>query len=129
MNKLTLAALLLSTMIPCLINLVIGRRALVRSVPGLSPWLLNYLRPLAQRALVTALVTEQMAINVILGVAAIRRCSPYDHVRSRRWTVLMSPRTVPGAEPTTRGVRFGDSQLTDTMVEYRSLLPSLPLGR
>jgi hypothetical protein len=34
--------------------------------------LLNYLRPLARCVLVIALVTGQMAINVILGVAAIQ---------------------------------------------------------
>jgi hypothetical protein len=66
---------LLSTMIPSLINLVIGGTALMRAVPGLSPWLLGYL-PAAgavrsfHRAWIAAVLTGQIAFGVILGVAA-----------------------------------------------------------
>jgi hypothetical protein len=47
-------SLLLSTMIPSLINLVIGGTALIRAVPGLSPWLLSYLPRTAQCAAMIA---------------------------------------------------------------------------
>jgi hypothetical protein len=67
-------ALLLSTMIPSLINLVIGGTALMRALPGLSPWLLRYLPaagavPSYDRAWIAAVLTGQVALGVILGVA------------------------------------------------------------
>jgi hypothetical protein len=66
-------ALLLSTMIPSLINLMIGGTALMRAVPGLSQWLLNYLPATGavrtyDRAWIAAVLTGQVALGVILGV-------------------------------------------------------------
>jgi hypothetical protein len=67
-------ALLLSTMIPSLINLVIGGTALMRAVPGLSPALLHFLPatggvPAYDRAWIAAVLTLQAALGAILGVA------------------------------------------------------------
>jgi Domain of unknown function (DUF4062) len=66
-------ALLLSTMIPSLINLMIGGTALIRAVPGLSPWLLNYLPANGavhsyDRAWIAAVLTGQITLGVVLGV-------------------------------------------------------------
>jgi hypothetical protein len=67
-------ALLLSTMIPSLINLVIGGTALMRAVPGLSSALLHRLPatggvPTYDRAWIAAVLTVQAALGAILGVA------------------------------------------------------------
>jgi hypothetical protein len=66
-------ALLLSTMIPSLVNLVIGGTALMRAVPGLSPFVLGYLPATGavrsyDRAWIAAVLTGQVALGVILGV-------------------------------------------------------------
>ena len=65
--------LLLSTMIPSLVNLVIGGTALMRAVPGLSPFVLGYLPATGavrsyDRAWIAAVLTGQVALGVILGV-------------------------------------------------------------
>jgi hypothetical protein len=67
-------ALLLSTMIPSLINLVIGGTALMRAVPGVSPLLLRFLPatggvPSYNRAIIAAVLTLQAALGAVLGVA------------------------------------------------------------
>ena len=68
-------ALLLSTMIPSLVNLVIGGTALMRAVPGLPSLLLRYIPagqavPAFDRAWLALVLTLQVAGGVILGVAA-----------------------------------------------------------
>jgi hypothetical protein len=60
-------------MIPSLINLTIGSTVLMRAVPGLSQWLLNYLPATGRvrsydRAWIAAVLTGQVALGVILGV-------------------------------------------------------------
>jgi hypothetical protein len=67
-------ALLLSTMIPSLINLAIGGTALIRAIPGLEPALLHFLPatggvPVHDRAWIAAVLTMQAALGAILGVA------------------------------------------------------------
>jgi hypothetical protein len=68
-------ALLFSTMIPSLVNLVIGGTALFRAAPGLPSLLLRNM-PTGQavlafdRAWVALVLTLQVAGGVILGVAA-----------------------------------------------------------
>jgi hypothetical protein len=67
--------LLLSTMIPSVINLVISGTALMRAVPGVSPGLLAYLPAYDavrtfDRAWIAAVLTGQVALGAILGVAA-----------------------------------------------------------
>jgi hypothetical protein len=67
-------ALLLSTMIPSLINLAIGGTALMRAVPGLSRTLLHFLPatggvPIYDRAWIAAVLTAQAAFGAVLGVA------------------------------------------------------------
>jgi hypothetical protein len=67
-------ALLLSTMIPSLINLGIGGTALMRAVPGLSSLLLRFLPatggvPTYDRAWIAAVLTMQAALGAVLGVA------------------------------------------------------------
>jgi hypothetical protein len=66
--------LLLSTMIPSLINLAIGGTALMRAVPGLSSALLHFLPvtggvPTYDRAWIAAVLTLQAALGALLGVA------------------------------------------------------------
>jgi hypothetical protein len=66
-------SLLLSTMIPSLLNLVIGGTALMRAVPGLSPLLAHYLPANGavrsyDRAWIAAVLTGQVALGVVLGV-------------------------------------------------------------
>jgi hypothetical protein len=66
-------ALLLSTTIPSVINLIIGGTALMRAVPGLSPLLLNHLPADGSvrsydRAWIAAALTGQVTLGVILGV-------------------------------------------------------------
>ena len=68
-------ALLLSTMIPSLVNLVIGGTALTRTAPGLPSLLLRYVPagrsvPAFDRAWVALVLTLQVVGGVILGVAA-----------------------------------------------------------
>jgi hypothetical protein len=68
-------ALLLSTMIPSLVNLVIGGTALTRTVPGLPSLLLRSMPagravPTFDRAWVAFVLTLQVAGGVFLGVAA-----------------------------------------------------------
>jgi hypothetical protein len=67
-------ALLLSTMIPSLINLAIGGTALMRAIPGLAPALLHFLPatggvPVHERAWIAAVLTLQAALGAVLGVA------------------------------------------------------------
>ncbi len=67
-------ALLLSTMIPSLVNLAIGGTALMRPVPGLSPALLHFMPaasgvPTYDRAWIAAVLTLQAALGAVLGVA------------------------------------------------------------
>lgn len=68
-------ALLLSTMIPSLTNLVIGGTSLLRGAPGLPALLLrfipaqgNVLKP--DRAWIAAVLTIQVAAGAVLGLAA-----------------------------------------------------------
>ncbi len=68
-------ALLLSTMIPSIINLVISGVALARTVPGLPLFLLRYIPsgcavPVHDRLWVACVLTLQVAIGVFLGVTA-----------------------------------------------------------
>jgi len=70
-----LYALLLSTMIPSLLNLFIGGTALMRAAPGLPQLLLRYMPagravPIFDRAWVAFVLTAQVAVGVILGVMA-----------------------------------------------------------
>jgi hypothetical protein len=67
-------ALLLSTMIPSLINLAVGGTALVRAVPGLPQVLLRCLPatrsvPAYDRTWIAAVLTLQAALGVTLGIA------------------------------------------------------------
>jgi hypothetical protein len=67
-------ALLLSTMIPSLINLAIGGTALMRAVPGLPQALLHFMPaaggvPTYDRAWIATVLTLQAALGAILGVA------------------------------------------------------------
>jgi hypothetical protein len=68
-------ALLLSTMIPSLINLFIGGTALMRTVPGFSSILLGYLPVKGtvrayDRAWIASVLTLQAAMGTVLGIAA-----------------------------------------------------------
>jgi hypothetical protein len=68
-------ALLLSTMIPSLVNLVIGGTALTRTAPGLPLLLLRFMPagrsvPAFDRAWIALVLTLQIAGGVFLGVAA-----------------------------------------------------------
>jgi hypothetical protein len=68
-----LYALLISTMIPSIVNLVIGGTALMRAAPRLSPWLLNYLPATGvvrsyDRAWIAAVLTGQVALGAMLGI-------------------------------------------------------------
>jgi hypothetical protein len=70
-----LYALLLSTMIPSLVNLAIGGTALARTAPGLPSLLLRSLPagqavPAFDRAWLALVLTMQVAGGVILGIAA-----------------------------------------------------------
>jgi hypothetical protein len=67
-------ALLLSTMIPSLINLAIGGTALMRAIPGLPSLLLRFMPaaggvPVYDRAWIATVLTAQAALGAILGVA------------------------------------------------------------
>jgi hypothetical protein len=67
-------ALLLSTMIPSLVNLVIGGTSLVRGVPGAPPLLLQKIPaqgnvPKFDRAWIATALTAQVALGAALGVA------------------------------------------------------------
>lgn len=68
-------ALLLSTMIPSLINLAIGGTALLRGIPGLQSWLLRLVPdgeavPAYDRPLAAFVLTFQWAAGIVLGIAA-----------------------------------------------------------
>jgi hypothetical protein len=68
-------ALLLSTMIPSLINLAIGGMALTRGVPGVSRLLLRWIPegrdvPVYRRPLAAVALTTQMFAGAFLGIAA-----------------------------------------------------------
>jgi hypothetical protein len=68
-------ALLLSTMIPSLVNLVIGGTALTRTAPGLPSLLLRFMPagravPAFDRGWIALVLTLQVAGGVILGIAA-----------------------------------------------------------
>jgi len=69
-----LYALLLSTMIPSLVNLVIGGTSLVRGVPGISTMLLRYIPERGgvlrwDRHWVATVLTGQVATGAALGIA------------------------------------------------------------
>ena len=68
-------ALLLSSMIPSLINLIIGGTSLLRGAPGLPSLLLRKIPvrgnvPKFDRAWIAAVLTAQVAAGVFLGIAA-----------------------------------------------------------
>jgi hypothetical protein len=68
-------ALLLSTMIPSLVNLVIGGTSLIRGLPGLPLLLLRFVPargavPEFNRPWIAAVLTTQVAIGAALGIAA-----------------------------------------------------------
>jgi hypothetical protein len=70
-----LYALLLSTMIPSLVNLVIGGTSLVRGLPGLPLLLLKFIPargtvPKFDRAWIATVLTAQVAVGAALGIAA-----------------------------------------------------------
>jgi hypothetical protein len=70
-----LYALLLSTMIPSLVNLVIGGASLARGVPGLPSLLLRFMPERGgvlkwDRTWIAAVLTSQVAIGTALGIAA-----------------------------------------------------------
>jgi hypothetical protein len=70
-----LYALLLSTMIPSLLNLVTGGTALTRAAPGMTTLLLRHMPagrdvPAFDRAWVALVLTLQVAGGVVLGIAA-----------------------------------------------------------
>jgi hypothetical protein len=70
-----LYALLLSTMIPSLVNLVIGGASLVRGVPGLPSLLLRFMPERGgvlkwDRAWIAGVLTAQVAMGAALGIAA-----------------------------------------------------------
>jgi len=70
-----LSALLLSTMIPSLVNLVIGGTSLVRGLPGLPSLLLRFIpaqgtAPKFDRAWIATVLTAQVAAGAALGIAA-----------------------------------------------------------
>jgi len=70
-----LYALLLSTMIPSLLNLVIGGTSLVRGVPGVPSLLLRFMPerstvPRFERAWIATVLTAQVAAGAALGIAA-----------------------------------------------------------
>jgi hypothetical protein len=68
-------ALLLSTMIPSLINLVIGGTSLVRGLPGVPFWVLQYIPKRGgvlkwDRHWIATFLTAQIAAGAVLGIAA-----------------------------------------------------------
>ena len=70
-----LYALLLSTMIPSLVNLVIGGTSLVRGLPGVAPLLLRYITERGgvlkwDRHWIATVLTAQVAAGAALGIAA-----------------------------------------------------------
>jgi hypothetical protein len=70
-----LYALLLSTVIPSLINLMIGGASLLRGVPGLPSLILRFMPvgkavPTFERNWIALVLTLQVALGAILGVAA-----------------------------------------------------------
>jgi hypothetical protein len=70
-----LYALLLSTVIPSMINLIIGGASLLRGVPGLSPLLLQFMPvgravPAFDRAWIALVLTLQVVVGALLGIAA-----------------------------------------------------------
>lgn len=70
-----LYALLLSTMISSLVNLVIGGTCLLRGVPGLPILLLRFMPargsvPRLDRAWIAAVLTAQVVVGAALGIAA-----------------------------------------------------------
>jgi hypothetical protein len=70
-----LYALLLSSMIPSLINLMIGGASLLRGLPGLPSLILRFMPvgkavPAFDRAWIALVLTLQIVVGAILGVAA-----------------------------------------------------------
>jgi hypothetical protein len=70
-----LYALVLSSMIPSLVNLVIGGASLLRGLPGLPPLLLRKIPtqgnvPKFDRTWITTVLTAQVAAGAALGIAA-----------------------------------------------------------
>lgn len=67
--------LLLSTMIPSLVNLMLGGTALMRAVPGIGLLLLRWLpadraAPIYDRAWIALVLTLQVAGGIMVGIAA-----------------------------------------------------------
>ena len=65
----------LSTMIPSLVNLVIGGTSLVRGLPGLPSLLLRFIPaqgtvPKFDRAWIATVLTAQVAAGAVLGIVA-----------------------------------------------------------
>jgi hypothetical protein len=70
-----LYALLLSTMLPSLVNLVIGGASLVRGLPAVATLLLRFIPaqgnvPKFERAWIATVLTGQVASGAALGIAA-----------------------------------------------------------
>jgi hypothetical protein len=70
-----LYALLLSTVIPSLVNLGVGGTSLVRGLPGLPSLLLQKIPPQGNvpkfdRAWIATVLTAQVALGAVLGIAA-----------------------------------------------------------
>jgi hypothetical protein len=67
-------ALLFSTMIPSLINLMIGGASLVRGLPGIASWLLQWMpegKVLSfHRHQIATVLTGQILVGAALGLAA-----------------------------------------------------------
>ena len=68
-------AFMLASMIPSMVNLVIGGTALMRAAPGLSSLLLQYMpagraAPAIDRAWLAFVLTLQVVSGMILGIAA-----------------------------------------------------------
>jgi hypothetical protein len=68
-------ALLLSTMIPSLVNLAIGGTSLLRGIPGFPRLLLHFIPatgnvPKFDRAWIAAVMTTQVLLGTVLGIAA-----------------------------------------------------------
>jgi hypothetical protein len=77
--------------------------------------------------MIAAALTGQMATGVILGVP-VQTLLAYDHAAVGRGVVDVARESGSASGTDTRRGEVWDSQLTDTMVEHRSRLPSLLLG-
>jgi hypothetical protein len=98
-----LYALLLSTMIPSLVNPVIGGTSLVRGLPGLPSLLLRFIPargavPKFDRAWIATVLTAQVAAGAALGIAAQAFLSwslSATSCRSSAWNCSTRPATLP----------------------------------